>query len=200
MTSIAFVATISLLATSSYLECSSRVVTVSPTAALLDEAIDEVLSDAIDRRPHEQRVSAPLKARRLNHPFQHLYRHADPTFDDNECNDEGCVQHPNEITEFYWNEIMTQSSTFAQQPIDVETALSAIHYLHVHGGYSLHEIHQLHKTFPPLLDIDVARHLRPKMRFLKDCLGRCCVASTDSKSSMQVIDSKLKSVLPANFF
>lgn len=38
------------------------------------------------------------------------------------------------------------------------------------------------------------------MMFLKDLLGRCFVASTDSKSSMQVIDSKLKSVLPANFF
>jgi ankyrin repeat protein len=203
-------ATISLLATSSYLDSSSRGVIVSSTAGggatLFDEAIDQAKSEAdtsstttIDRRPHEQRVSAPRKARRLNHPFQHLYRHADPTFDDNEWNDEGGIQHPNEITEFYWNEIMTQSSQFAQLPIDVETSLSASHYLHVYGGYSLHEIVQLHKTFPPLLEIDVGRHLRPKMRFLKDCLGGG-VASIDSKSSIQVLDPKLKSLLPASIW
>jgi hypothetical protein len=35
-----------------------------------------------DPRPHEQRRTQPRKARRLNHPFQHLYRHDCPLFDD----------------------------------------------------------------------------------------------------------------------
>jgi len=197
---------ISLLATSS-LDSSSRPIVSSlaanggVNATLFDEAIDEVKSD--DRRPHEQRVSAPRKARRLNHPFQHLYRHADPSFDDNEWNDEDNIQHPNDITEFYWNQIMTESSnsSFAQLPVDVETSLSAIHYLHVYGGYSLDEIHQMHTTFPPLLEIDVVRHLRPKMRFLKDCLeGGVASTVTNSKSTNQVLDPKLKSVLLASFF
>ena len=149
---------ISLLATSS-LDSSSRPIVSSLAAnggvntTLFVEAINEVKSD--DRRPHEQRVSAPRKARRLNHPFQHLYRHADPSFDDNEWNDEDTIQHSNDITEFYWNQIMTESSnsSFAQLPVDVETSLSAIHYLHVYGGYSLDEIHRMHTTFPPLLEV-----------------------------------------------
>ena len=32
-------------------------------------------SEPMDNRPFEQRVDGPRKARRLNHPFQHLYRH-----------------------------------------------------------------------------------------------------------------------------
>ena len=159
---ITFATTISLLASSS-LDISSRATIVSSLApdggvvTLFDEAIDEVESDpsttTVDRRPHEQRVAGPRKARRLNHPFQHLYRHADPTFDDNEWNEDGNTQHPDEITEFYRNQIITDSSTFAQQPIDAETSLSAIHYLHVYGGYSLDEIHQMHTAFPPLLEV-----------------------------------------------
>lgn len=49
------------------------------------------------------------------------------------------------------------------------------------------------------LQIDVVRHLRPKMRFLKDCLGGG-VLSTGSNSTNLVLDPKLKSVLPASFF
>ena len=148
----------------------------------------------VDRRPHEQRVDTPRQARRLNHPFQHLYRHNDPRFDDNEwtgrdtSSSTSSSQHyPRKISDFYWNTIMTESnSTFAQQPIDVESSLNAVYYLHLHGGYSLDEIYQLHKTFPPLLEIDVIRHLRPKMRFLKDCLEGCVVSSCPNpQSSMQ---------------
>lgn len=155
---ITFVATtISLLASSSPLDNSSRAIVSSHNVGAV--TIDGVESDdlskttVVDRRPHEQRVSAPRKARRLNHPFQHLYRHADPSFDDNDWNEEGNAQHPDEITEFYKKRIVTDSSTFAQQPIDVETSLSAIHYLHVYGGYSLDEIYQMHTTFPPLLEV-----------------------------------------------
>lgn len=36
----------------------------------------------VDKRPHEQRTESPRKARGVNHPFQHLYRHDSPVFDD----------------------------------------------------------------------------------------------------------------------
>ena len=153
---ITFATTISLLASSS-LDNSSRAIVVSShdVGAVTIDGIesDPSTTTVIDRRPHEQRVSAPRKARRLNHPFQHLYRHADPSFDDNGWNDEGNTQHPDDITEFYKKRIVTDSSTFALQPIDIETSLSAIHYLHVYGGYSLDEIYQMHTTFPPLLEV-----------------------------------------------
>ena len=169
-----------------------------------------VASAISDRRPYEQRVDTPRQARRLNHPFQHLYRHNDPRFDDNEWTADtdtsssttSSQHYPQKISDFYWDKIMTKSnSTFAQQPVDVETSLNAIYYLHLHGGYSLDEIHQLHKSFPPLLEIDVIRHLRPKMRFLKDCLEGCIVSSyPNSQSSMQTLDPKLKAALPGSFY
>ena len=204
MTLIAFATSISLLATSSIDSFSSSLAAAGAgTGAFINNTIDEATPDAStarDRRPHEQRVSAPRKARRLNHPFQHLYRHADPSFDDNLWNDGKITIHPDEITEFYWNEVMTKSSTFAVDvDVDAEQSLKAIHYLHVYGGFSLDEIHRLHKSFPPLLEIDVVRHLRPKMRFLKYCLGGSA-ASTDPESTILTLDPKLKSILPASFF
>ncbi|KAL7526965.1 hypothetical protein ACHAXR_001730, partial [Thalassiosira sp. AJA248-18] len=155
----------------------------------------------VDRRPHEQRVSGPRKARRLNHPFQHLYRHSDPRWEDNDWND--TVALSDEVYEFYRSRMsgnetfsdhaQSNNSTFAQQPIDVKTSLSAIQYLHLHGGYTFEEIQSMHAKFPPLLEMDVIRHLRPKMRFLKDCLG-------GASHTEQVLVNRLKFILPANFF
>ena len=161
-------------------------------------------SIVVDRRPHEQRVSKPRKARRLNHPFQHLYRHSDPSWDDDYWND--TITITENVYDFYkmnfYNNATSvgdikqphqyMNSTFAHHPIDAQTSLLAIQYLHIHGGYTLNEILDMHKTFPPLLEIDVIRHLRPKMRFLKDCLY--------GTTSDQVLNSQLKDVLPANFY
>ena len=148
-----------------------------------------------------QRVSGPRKARRLNHPFQYLYRHSDPWWEDSDWNNE--VPISEEVHAFYGDLISTDpafpaerqwksNSTFAQQPIDVKTSLLSIQYLHQYGGYTFDEIHRMHTTFPPLLEMDVVRHFRPKMRFLKDCLG--------GATAEQALDPKLKALLPANFF
>jgi len=163
-----------------------------------------VVPPPMDRRPHEQRVSSPRKARRLNHPFQHLYRHSDPWWEDDEWDRNETIAISDEVRDFYGDVLQGNStrdvlssgqqfnSTFAQQAIDVETSLRAIQYLRLHGGYTLDEIRRMHVKFPPLLEMDVARHLRPKMRFVKDCLG--------GATAGQVLDPQLKSRLPANFF
>ena len=157
----------------------------------------------IEQIPHEQRISNTRKARRLNHPFQYLYRHVDPSFRDDVWNG-NTISITDEVYDCYRsifdiddinNESQEQfNSTFAQIPMDIQTSLLAIQYLNIHGGYSFREIQQMYARFPPLLEIDVIRHLRPKMRFLKDCLGG--IASSDD----QVLDSQLKDILPASFF
>lgn len=179
----------------------------SPNGVQSDLTIDATSADEpiIDRRPHEQRVSGPRKARRLNHPFQHLYRHSDPWWDDNDWNDTIAIS--DEVYDFYGELSIKDTalvdvnpsekqinSTFAQQPIDVQTSVLAIQYLHLHGGYSLDQIEDMHSRFPPLLEMDVERHFRPKMRFLKDCLGG------GSANKEQVLNPQLKAILPASFF
>jgi len=42
--------------------------------------------------------------------------------------------------------------------------------LREYAGYTNDEIDDMQKTFPPLLDLDVKRHLRPKLRFIKHTL------------------------------
>ena len=171
----------------------------------------------IDKRPHEQRVEKPRKARRLNHPFQHLYRHSDPCWDDNEWNDDDYdMKIDLDLQSILENSAIREEgkhSSTSTQLIDEQTALLAIKYLNIHGGYSAEEINQLQKDFPPMLELDVIRHLRPKMRFLKGCMGGSYIVeddvsagkkngndSEDGIRARQVLHPKLKSILPANFF
>ncbi len=169
-------------------------------------------SSQIDRRPHEQRVEKPRRARRLNHPFQHLYRHSDPRWDDNDwCDGDFRWDHDFEliIQEVFsgkqGQEIEMHSSA-SKELLDEQTARSAVQYLHRHGGYTAEEINQLQKNFPPLLELNVVRHLRPKMRFLKYCLGGNCIESASddgcesSRNIRQVLNPKLKKILPAHYF
>lgn len=154
----------------------------------------------VDNRPHEQRVDAPRNARRLNHAFQHLYRHSDPRWDDNDW-DVGYQWHDvdfqQNVNSMFGS--MDSNSTTAERPLNHNMALSAIHYLHLYGGYSLEEIRDMHESFPPLFEIDVVRHLRPKMRFLKDCMGGGVNLGT-ATSKRQVLCPELRAVLPASFF
>ena len=160
-------------------------------------------SEPMDNRPFEQRVDGPRKARRLNHPFQHLYRHSDPSWKDNNWNDTIAVADDvyecyNSIFDIINNDKASShnqqqlNSTFAQKPIDVQTSLLAIQYLYEHGGYSFEEIHKMHAKFASLLEIDVVRQLRPKMRFLKDCLG--------GSTADQLLNPQLKDVLRPDYF
>lgn len=154
----------------------------------------------IDNRPHEQRVAAPRNARRLNHAFQHLYRHSDPRWDDNDWNDEEWLKDKEfqQNASLMYASSMNSNSTTTAQPINRKAAFAAIHYLHVHAGYSLEEIQNMHTSFPPLFEIDVKRHLRPKVRFLKDCMQGG--STNDNTCTKQVISAQLKAALPASFF
>ena len=129
---------------------------------------------AADTRPHEQRTEGPRKARRLNHPFQHLYRHDDP------------VHYPT-----YENSTLSEG-------------LTAREFLAKIGGYSDDEIAKMSQTFPPLLDLDVMRHLRRKMRFLKYTLGGVTTVDggeeTAAQNGSQRLLSDLGKSVPPPFF
>ena len=123
----------------------------------------------VDTRPHEQRTEGPRKARRLNHPFQHLYRHDDPVH-----------------YETYENSTLLED-------------LSAREFLVDLGGYSDEEIDEMSQKFPPLLDLDVMRHLRPKMRFLKYTLGGVVTAAAEHKDCTNLLSPLGRSVPPPYF-
>ena len=155
----------------------------------------------------EQRVSGPRKARRLNHQFQYLFRHSDPRWADSDWKDDD-IHVLDEISTFYdarvSNTQRLQDGGYHashQQHPQINTTIArrrigllAIQYLHQYGGYSLDEIYQMHRDFPPLLEMNVASHFRPKLRFLIDCLGGA--SSTDDR----LLNPKLKALLPANFY
>ena len=113
---------------------------ISDDAAAAGEGSAPVI-EVPDRRPHEQRTAGHRKARRLNHVFQHLYRHDDP------------------------------AHYSAYENAAAIEGLSAREYLVQHGGYTNEEVEEMGLAFPPLLELDVMRHLWPKMRFLKHTLG-----------------------------
>lgn len=166
----------------------------------------------------KQRVAGPRKARRLNHQFQHLYRHYDPRWGDCDWNDDDHIHVRDEISIFYDTILVAKNYStllLLQNGLPVSgshphnnanitrrTGLLAMQYLHQNGGYSLEEIYQMQISFPPLLEMNVESHLRPKMRFLKDCLGGG--ASSPPPPSTYVLNwplhPKLKVLLPANFY
>ena len=182
------------------LELSNELLATSPVDGIPIPSPDATIALDLDRRPHEQRVDGPRKARRLNHAFQHLYRHSDPSFLDNDWDTTNITANntlSDEVYEFYCTAVVDPTtdvnSTFAQRGLDAGTALCAIQYLHTHGGYTLDEIDALRSRFPPLLEMDVVRHLRPKMRFLKDCMG-------GGHGGEQILHPKLRAQLPPGFF
>jgi len=71
-----------------------------------------------------------------------------------------------------------------------------------YGGYGDEEVEEMGRSFPPLLDLDVGRHLVPKMRFLKYTLGGVRGATDDPTTT--VVDaiplSELGRTVPPQFF
>ena len=112
-----------------------------------ENTLDDTFFD--DNRPHEQRRKSPRKARRLNHPFQHLYRH--DTFD----------------LRYHSSEYDVLSSIDDDDETNNIQSQNTTEYLLNYGGYTTTELITLSQTFPPLLNLSVTRHLKPKLRFLK---------------------------------
>ena len=121
----------------------------------------------IDTRPHEQRRTSPRKARRLNHPFQHLYRHdSDIRYDSSE-----------------------------DTPTD---NCNTTEYLIEYGGYSPIELQTFSQTFPPLLELSVSRHLKPKLRFLKYTLNGASSKNLNDTSPITL--SNIGKSIPPSFY
>jgi len=154
-----------------FCECSSsrKNGTFKIWSAYTAETASEVPKVQTDNRPHEQRVNKPRKARRLNHSFMHLYRHDSRLFDD--------------------TKIASGSRTLSFPRV----------YLKEYGGYTDGDIDDMSLNFPPLLDLDVRRHVQPKMRFLKYTLGGVNNDSNETNSGPIPLSDVGKSV-PPQFF
>lgn len=108
----------------------------------------------VDNRPHEQRRNNPRTARRLNHSFQHLWRH--DSKDIRYHLNEGKMGYDGDNSSDTDNTFLTNTTEFLIQ----------------YGGYSSQEIKfASNEIFPPLLGLDIHRHLKVKMRFAKYTLG-----------------------------
>lgn len=87
------------------------------------------------------------RARRMNHAFQYLYRHDDIIMD---VKKGIVIDHRDDTSKSY---------------------IDAQEYLVQSGGFSDDEVKRFQDDFPPLLTLDIERHLKPKMKFLKYSLG-----------------------------
>ena len=144
----------------------------------VDQSIEETMLERdfsepkpMDKRPHEQRVKRPRKARRMNHSFMHLYRHDSSLFDDQKI-------APS-------SKSMTCDRT----------------YLREYGGFKDDDIDNMSKYFPPLLDLDVKRHLRPKLRFIKHTLQETYdpTQQFSHENYPQTLSKEAKSIPPQYF-
>jgi len=120
-----------------------------------------------NNKPHEQRTTQPRNARRLNHPFQHLHRHDNPI---QYGPMEGVISNNND---------KSSSSSFLTKN------MTAMNYLKQYGGYEEDMILIMSQQFPPLLELNVTKHLRPKMRFLKYTLGGVDISSDTMETQEQ---------------
>mmetsp|Transcript_18089 Transcript_18089/g.27966 ORF Transcript_18089/g.27966 Transcript_18089/m.27966 type:complete len:638 (+) Transcript_18089:104-2017(+) len=100
-------------------------------------------AEVVDNRPFAQRVNRVRRpARRLNHGFKYLYRHED--------NSMPIVK----------NDGKTNNNA----------TMTSVEFLVKYGGYSEQQVYDMNQSFPPLLSLDVQRHLRPKLRFLQETI------------------------------
>ena len=149
---------------------STKLYDVGTTFSSIDDRVgsNEVKEKPIDLRPHEQRVKRPRKARRLNHSFMHLYRHDSPLFDDQKI------------------------------ALTSKSLTSARTYMKEYGGFSDEDIDEMSISFPPLLDLSVKRHLRPKLRFIKYTLQSKAAIELD-RQGPQPLSDIAKSIPPQYF-
>ena len=118
-----------------------------------------------DNRPYEQRAPGPRLARRMNHAFKHLYRHND---------------HHNE----HDRSMSAQNRTSASTAATYQT-MSAFEYLLQY--FPRGEILAMNQSFPPLLELNVSRHLHPKVRFLQETIGYSLASSAARNTTFPTI-------------
>jgi ankyrin repeat protein len=69
-------------------------------------------------------------------------------------------------------------------------------YLMQAGGYTCHQIDELVTRFPPLLALDVQRHLMPKMRFLKETM----LGMQPTSSEQYLLPEDVRQTLPPHYY
>ena len=74
--------------------------------------------------------------------------------------------------------------------------LSSTEYLQTYGGYSLEQIQSMTASFPVLLELDVRRHLHPKMRFLKETMLGMTLQNDDD----DILPASLRESLPPFYY
>ena len=147
------------------------------------QRIRNINSQSIDNRPHEQRVKQQRKARRLNHAFMHLYRHDSPLFDDQ-------LIAPSSKSMTCAETYLMEYGSFLRKDKHSSNVSDSAN----NGLMTKTMIEKMSREFPPLLELDVKRHLRPKMRFLKYTLG-CSVEREGEKSTIRNLSS-----IPPQYF
>ena len=70
-----------------------------------------------------------------------------------------------------------------------------LEFLQQEGGYSLEEVYEMNRTFPPLLQLSVRRQLYPKMQFLRYTLGVHNNLSTEVRMPPQYFGARLERIL-----
>ena len=76
-------------------------------------------------------------------------------------------------------------------------------YLVTSGGFSDDEVKQMAHNFPPLLSLDIERHLKPKMKFLKHTLGGGATSSYNKREDGVAKVNRLSQIgkgIPPQFF
>ena len=80
------------------------------------------------------------------------------------------------------------------------TYKDASDYMRKAGGYTANDISQFETDFPPLLTLDVERHLKPKMRFLKYTLGGVDSVNVRGKVEYGAVLNDLGRAVPPQYY
>jgi ankyrin repeat protein len=113
-------------------------------------------------------------ARRMNHRFRYLYRENN---NNNDHNDESITyQH-------YYNN-------------NSHNNMTAMEYLLRY--YTKEKIVEMNQSFPPLLDLNVSRHIHPKFRFLKETL--LILGDGNKNTSNKAVSKILYDDIPPHYF
>eukprot|EP00547_Thalassionema_nitzschioides_P015070 CAMPEP_0194239594 /NCGR_PEP_ID=MMETSP0158-20130606/6002_1 /TAXON_ID=33649 /ORGANISM="Thalassionema nitzschioides, Strain L26-B" /LENGTH=470 /DNA_ID=CAMNT_0038974097 /DNA_START=25 /DNA_END=1433 /DNA_ORIENTATION=+ len=83
---------------------------------------------------------------------------------------------------------MNQNYRYLYRHIPPPNNITALEYL-IQQGYTLEEVTLMEEQFPPLLQLDVRRHLHPKMRFLKETMFQ-----------QKHLPKNVRSVIPPQYF
>ncbi|CAB9502929.1 Ankyrin Repeat [Seminavis robusta] len=84
---------------------------------------------------------------------------------------------------------------------NADLQLSPKEYLMEAGGYTEQQIQEMQRRFPPLLQLDVPRHLKPKMKFLKHTILQITPrSSSDDDKNHQVLPPFVQTTLPPQYY